>query len=990
MEVGHATCQEYTGEVCRGVISGKRYFPAYLCQDRIEDRLVVFPNLIKAVTPECGRAISNMVCNKLFQTCDTTTVANKLAAISTAQGVPLSAQFLPAVPLPRFANQSICLNVHKHCAGYGSVVQARNASNTIGLLPDFNKDGNKVFALLEKSFPEIAEVLGGDCSSRRTLPPNLDYPTEQEPTVIGSTELNFTTQPNPGPNATEYAKLQPQMPRCEKFDSDRIVELMEKDSKPAFTRDQRRVEPFVYRAASYCRNVIPEGSMVYIPTASNITYLNELAEKVHWLFAVMPTKDGCSVAFATYACSIIFMPCNTGLVNVNYTTVLGTTGTFEIESAFPSFPCRSVCTNYESKCAEFLEDNEDLRPNCTQRERGPSGPTASEQREHNCTGDLVSEGQHDFPLPGLGAGQGTWFTTLISAAKTVKVSNTTTMPLFPLLKEVRSECNPAKYGETLQAKDVPYVCPFPLVDPQAPDRFGRSGSFPSRNAVSGSSCALPCTVPLLPRKDLDAAYELTTVLLAISMPLVLFMVTTWLIFPEKRKQRYILYFCICIVFVNVALWISLFQGVDGWERVRCRNISEFYLFGDGLTWCALQGVVLHYGTIGAVMWWGIQSFDVYLKAVRGVRLFGAEKERKELIYHCLGWGVPLLCCVVGMALRMYNGDSGGIAWCFMFAENDSTKWVSWTWFYTPIIIVTVLGCFFMVSIISAVIRSSRATANRRQKKKRNLWAQHWRSIMFILAFVMCFGFLFIYRIYTESNRDSFTDSFKDWIKCYFVDQPKAMFTDDDPTYACTSRQTEGPSFTSYIFVHLAGGGQALFAFLIYGTKFDNLKLWARKLGIKADICKRAKYDPEDSQADSSRGGSRRKLNRGGPNSSSSSSLHRTDTHNKSKRLGYGSKRAGASTRSMRATSGAKSRSESNTSAAAKPGSTAAARRPSELHEPEIEMGDVQIDEVTQAKRKLTVELERHKKALDARSRGSPQPKPAIAESQDTSDLDLES
>lgn len=57
------------------------------------------------------------------------------------------------------------------------------------------------------------------------------------------------------------------------------------------------------------------------------------------------------------------------------------------------------------------------------------------------------------------------------------------------------------------------------------------------------------------KSEYEAVNGIALAFSTISMIGSLFMCVTWLVFPQKRQQRHVLYFCICLVFLAFWVWL---------------------------------------------------------------------------------------------------------------------------------------------------------------------------------------------------------------------------------------------------------------------------------------------------------------------------------------------------------------------------------------------------------------------------------------------------
>jgi hypothetical protein len=878
-ETSIAYCSEYTGVACRGVTSGRVFFAAGSCQATMEDMLIDLPSLFKATSANCTTATARLMCHQAYPVCDETTVST---AISTQSGIP--GALLNAVPFPRFPQRKLCTDFHTACTGYQSTFFACGShnctlptgtgaspynGNQFGIFVDVSRDGNIAAMLLGDKFPSPTCI-----SNKNIATPNDDFPitgTSLGPILVPANTggWNVTTQ--------TYPAITTVKPQCMSFNSQQIIDTYE----PLWVTGQRSSQyPSEQdEARSFCRNVIPEGRSVYVPQGMNTTYLNQRVREVHFLFGLLPRKNGCSVAFARYVCNQVFMPCESQLVRIvvpaRYSTfqpatrqpgvTVLTNYTIQVPSAFPRFPCRLVCEDFATKCYNFymcrdltapgksqeelqtcMEGRSSMVPNCDKRENAPSGPNTqprsilsqgpvpNQKKISNCTGGPpIQGGQLDFPLPGLYTdyNQGTWIKTLLSPA-TQPLPAFGNLPMLEIYMMLHTECNPATDDPVPDWTEIMFTCPYPTVDPRdtwyylpAEPNFpgtrtlGKGVFYPDGQEMA-ISCALPCRSVAYSEEQYHQSENLMYATNLLSFPLLVFMITTWVLFDEKRGQRFILYFVICCFINSFAMFVSVCQGMF---QVMCRNISTPETTADRVSWCTINGVLIYYSALSGSCWWFIQAFDLWLKVMMDYRPSLRGKKHKDLIYMCMGWIMPLISIAI-MSIQHWGGQENGLPWCG--ALGFSLQWVL---FFGPVGVMSVLGIFCMVGIVASVCHSAAASGS---ASKRGAWVVHLRPILFILCWTGIFSFVFVYRFYAHFRLSLWQTALTTWIKCHLSEAPKEIYKNKNISFTCTDRPINGPELPFALAIQFGLGAQGIWIFLLYGTMYDNYKLWSNFFGCR--------------------------------------------------------------------------------------------------------------------------------------------------------------
>ena len=875
-----AYCSEYTGVACRGVTSGRVFFAAGSCQATMEDMLIDLPSLFKGTSANCTTASARLMCHQAYPVCDETTIST---AISTQSGISVS--LLNPVPFPRFPQRKLCTDFHTACTGYQSTFFACGShnctlptgtgaspynGNQFGIFVDVSRDGNIAAMLLGDKFPSPTCV-----STKNIAAPNEDFPTTG--TYLGP----ILVPANTGAwNATTqtYPAITTVQPQCIPFSSQQILEEYE----PLWITGQRtsRYPSEQDEARSFCKNVIPEGRSVYVPQGMNMTYLNQRVREVHFLFGVLPRKNGCSVAFARYVCNQVFMPCESELVRIvvpaRYSTfqpmtrqvgaTVLTNYTIQVPSAFPRFPCRSICEDFATKCYNFymcrdltapgkspndlqtcMEGRSSMVPNCDKRENAPSGPTKAnkprsilssvpvpnQKKISNCTGDKpIQGGQLDFPLPGeyTDYNQGTWIKTLLSPA-TPPIPAFGNLPMLEIYMMLHTECNPATDGPIPDWTEIMFTCPYPTVDPRdtwyhlpAEPNFpgtrtlGKGVFYPDGQEMA-VSCALPCRSVAYSEEQYHQSQNLMYATNLMSFPLLLFMIATWVLFDEKRGQRFILYFVICCFINSLAMFVSVCQGMF---QVMCRNISTPETTTDRVSWCTINGFLIYYSALSGTVWWFVQAFDLWLKVVLDYRPSVEVQKRKHTIYLVCGWVAPFIVMLC-MSAEQWGGQENGLPWCGPLGFT-----IQW-FFFVPVGIMSILGICCMVGIITSVCRSANAAGS---ASKNGAWKVHLRPILFILCWTGIFSFVFVYRFYAHFRLSLWQTALSEWIKCHVSEAPKELYKNKNIGFTCTDRPVNGPELPFALAIQFGLGSQGIWIFLLYGTMYDNYKLWSNFLGFR--------------------------------------------------------------------------------------------------------------------------------------------------------------
>jgi hypothetical protein len=518
-------------------------------------------------------------------------------------------------------------------------------------------------------------------------------------------------------------------------------------------------------------------------------------------------------------------------------TIVKSEKTLSFTGAFPSFPCKPLCSNYEAMCAEAFSSIESLRPNCSKRVLAPSGQLDSipdSQKTVFCNGTVDHGGQEDFPV------DTTWFakldTNLTGEFTWVDANGTErTLPRLRTTLTLETQCNSLQATGGVNAvklSNVEVVCLYPTLNPLIPDRFGRVGDANTPTILGSSSCAVPCPPPVYTDDQYEAVRKLFVGMTIIGTIFEIWLTITFIIFPEMRDKRYVLYFLACTIMVSIGNLISALPKAS--ELVTCKSGAEDATTTNSAA-CVAQGVILHYFSLAAVTWWCVQGLHVLIDIVVKQKVVGTAAKIRVYLYHFMAWGYPLINVIACLALKSYR-QFYALHFCFASDYN-------WGFYFAPILFYLLIGWGSMLGIMAMVIKSQQGVVtNKRTRKCQALI----RPIMFILMFFVIFLFIFIYRVYFEVNKAPLLASTMEWIQCNVADLPLARHVNGDMSFSCGARPKLTSSFAYYVIVHIAVAGQGIFVMLTYGTQWRLYELWLDKLGL----CK-ASAEQHDSSSDGS-------------------------------------------------------------------------------------------------------------------------------------------
>ncbi|XP_015268584.1 PREDICTED: adhesion G-protein coupled receptor D1-like [Gekko japonicus] len=123
-------------------------------------------------------------------------------------------------------------------------------------------------------------------------------------------------------------------------------------------------------------------------------------------------------------------------------------------------------------------------------------------------------------------------------------------------------------------------------------------------------------------------------------------------------------------------------------------LISFHL-SPGTVPCKILAILLHFFFLSAFAWMLVEGFHLYSMVIK---VFGSE-ESKHFYYYGIGWGCPLLICVVSVtsAMESYGEESN----CWLSLENGAI----WA-FVAPALFVIVVNICILVAVTRVISRIS--------------------------------------------------------------------------------------------------------------------------------------------------------------------------------------------------------------------------------------------------------------------------------------------
>ncbi|KAJ7397872.1 hypothetical protein BTVI_131075 [Pitangus sulphuratus] len=120
-----------------------------------------------------------------------------------------------------------------------------------------------------------------------------------------------------------------------------------------------------------------------------------------------------------------------------------------------------------------------------------------------------------------------------------------------------------------------------------------------------------------------------------------------------------------------------------------------FQFSPGTVPCKILAILLHFFFLSAFAWMLVEGFHLYSMVIK---VFGSE-ESKHLYYYGVGWGCPLVICVISASSSLHSyGESGN---CWLSLENGAI----WA-FVAPAMFVILVNIGILIAVTIVISRIS--------------------------------------------------------------------------------------------------------------------------------------------------------------------------------------------------------------------------------------------------------------------------------------------
>ncbi|XP_048840942.1 frizzled-3-like isoform X4 [Brienomyrus brachyistius] len=215
-------------------------------------------------------------------------------------------------------------------------------------------------------------------------------------------------------------------------------------------------------------------------------------------------------------------------------------------------------------------------------------------------------------------------------------------------------------------------------------------------------CSPPCPNMYFRQDELRFARYFIGVVSIVCLSATLFTFLTFLIDITRFRypERPIIFYAVCYMMVSLVFFLGFLLE----DRVACNAASPGQYRASTVTQgshnkaCTLLFMVLYFFTMAGSVWWVILTITWFLAAVPK---WGSEAiEKKALLFHACGWGIPGTLTVTLTAMSKIEGDNvSGV--CFVGLYDVAAL----RWFVlAPLCIDVLLGVVLLLAGIAALNR----------------------------------------------------------------------------------------------------------------------------------------------------------------------------------------------------------------------------------------------------------------------------------------------
>ena len=339
------------------------------------------------------------------------------------------------------------------------------------------------------------------------------------------------------------------------------------------------------------------------------------------------------------------------------------------------------------------------------------------------------------------------------------------------------------------------ACPSPLV--LADDGMG----------IAGTGCTTPYRSLLWSASDWQQGDHLMLGFTTVSFASLCLILTTWTLFPSKRRQHHLHMFLLCQFMIALVFLSSLISTSN---RPSAIGLPSFDATDPSPSspLCLYQASLLIFFVNAGVFWWTFIAFHLFIKVVLHIRLTSSQQNISTLAYHATSWLVSAVLTLVG-GVNGWLGRSSVVPWCFF--RDDAPAAADWLLFYLPIGARGAVGMLMMVVVMWRLSRQSALTASMRRRA--GGCARNVRPLLFIFQFLVIFFFLILFRAVLHFNQTQYEDAVADFVVCLLTQAN------------CGDKPVNSAPLVLFVLIIAVTAGQGIVPGLIYLSQAGTLELW---------------------------------------------------------------------------------------------------------------------------------------------------------------------
>lgn len=309
---------------------------------------------------------------------------------------------------------------------------------------------------------------------------------------------------------------------------------------------------------------------------------------------------------------------------------------------------------------------------------------------------------------------------------------------------------------------------------------------------SGNICAHSCLSPTYTTSEWITYHKVSQSITIIGLPFVIYLLVNC-IWDKKSRKKYLV---VCFVLPHaISCFIFLIVSSYPLEDVLCKNNAVRRSSSDGFSLCSLEGVVALYSLLAGCLSWCMQSIDLFIKVVYGVK-----HHNYWMTYLFVIFGLPLVP-VTYFLITASIGSTSSSPYCFI--HTNSMENMDIIFFLITIVTVGIgFGC--MIPVMHRIVKTStkaskmvapikinvdttlspsKISINRQSvslKANPDMSVKHLHqhahastskliatTLLFVLMFISVWLSWYCYRGILYTSTDSFRESLDNWTSCVF-------------------------------------------------------------------------------------------------------------------------------------------------------------------------------------------------------------------------------